>query len=339
LVTWLTEHWEGLAGAAGTLAALWVKEWWQTRRETRLTTLKLNETTIDQETRVREKTLDVGLAHEQLEAQQVQALFNEIAKLHALLSDQTANYQAQFQGLTELHKKCEGELVAARDLISSGNERIMRLESLEAIHAEQQRIYAERLAALEAEARVREERVSKLETSNKHLVGVNSEIADVLARYRDEKQASVGIPKSAIPGGGDYPAIRGKRILVVENEDQVIDFFKRALEFHGARVTCTPTYSEAVAEFMRRAPDLVVTDIQLRSRRGGRELLAWIREEDARPCPVVAVTGYTEDLRALVREGFDAVLPKPVDYEPLMATIDSVLERHKDEHGPSPHGS
>jgi CheY-like chemotaxis protein len=112
-------------------------------------------------------------------------------------------------------------------------------------------------------------------------------------------------------------------------EDQVIDFFKRTLEFHGARVTCTPTYSEAVAEFMRRAPDLVVTEINLGGRRGGRELLAWIRDQHGGAYRVVAVTGYTEELRALAREGFDAVLPKPVDYEPLMETIAEVLERRR----------
>jgi two-component system, sensor histidine kinase len=110
----------------------------------------------------------------------------------------------------------------------------------------------------------------------------------------------------------------------------VLAFLRNVLEFHGAIVTCTPTFSEAVEEFMRRRPDLVVTDIELGGRRGGRELLAWIRESHGRSCPVLAITGYSlaEDLRALERGGFDAVLPKPVDYEPLMATIKAALEHH-----------
>jgi hypothetical protein len=225
LLSWLTDHWEPIAAYFGGILTLALKEWWQTRRETRLTTLKLSETTIAEKTRVEEKKLDVGLAHDRLTHEQVQALFNEIAKLYTLLGDQTSRHQLQLkaiveemQTVVEMHKKCEGDLAAARELIIAGNERILRLEGLEAQHAEQLAAQAARLAEFAAAALVREESFRKLEQSYSEVRAVNSDLATVLAKLRDEKQASVPIPKTAVPGGGDFPVVSGKRVLMVEDD-------------------------------------------------------------------------------------------------------------------------
>lgn len=117
------------------------------------------------------------------------------------------------------------------------------------------------------------------------------------------------------------------RLLVVEDDPNILELLSASLRFAGFEVATASTGSEGVTTALRSHPDLVVLDVMLPDL-DGFEVIKLMRAEGAR-CPVVFLTARdtTDDkIRGLTLGGDDYVT-KPFSLEELTARIRAVLRR------------
>jgi two-component system OmpR family response regulator len=117
------------------------------------------------------------------------------------------------------------------------------------------------------------------------------------------------------------------RLLVVEDDPNILELLSASLRFAGFDVTTATSGSAAVNAAKDRRPDLVVLDVMLPDL-DGFEVIRMLREGGART-PVVFLTARdaTDDkIRGLTLGGDDYVT-KPFSLEELTARIRAVLRR------------
>jgi len=114
-----------------------------------------------------------------------------------------------------------------------------------------------------------------------------------------------------------------RRVLVVDDNKDAVESLRLLLSIVGQTVATAHDGLDAIAEFERFAPDVVVLDIGLPGL-NGYEVARRIRSSDAgRHVILVALTGWgqDEDRRRTLEAGFDHHLVKPVDFEALKALL------------------
>ena len=110
-------------------------------------------------------------------------------------------------------------------------------------------------------------------------------------------------------------------ILVIDDEDMVLDFLRKALAYFGYSVTVAHDGEEAIEFFSNGYNfDLVITDIMM-PRMNGNEVAKHIRSSDKSDTPMVAITGSCED--DIDRQLFNFVLLKPFDLGALVDVVRS----------------
>ncbi len=124
-------------------------------------------------------------------------------------------------------------------------------------------------------------------------------------------------------------AINGKeRILLIDDEEQIIDIEQQILERLGYKVTSKTDSEEALEEFAAQPDrfDLVITDMTMPKMTGDQ--LAR-RMMDIKPqIPVILCTGFNETIseeKALAM-GIDKFVMKPIVKDELASTIRTVLD-------------
>ncbi len=125
------------------------------------------------------------------------------------------------------------------------------------------------------------------------------------------------------------------RLLVVEDDPNILELLSASLRFAGFEVTTAMSGSAAVVAAKDRRPDLVVLDVMLPDL-DGFEVIRMLREGGART-PVVFLTARdaTDDkIRGLTLGGDDYVT-KPFSLEELTARIRAVLRRTAGDPGPN----
>jgi DNA-binding NtrC family response regulator len=116
--------------------------------------------------------------------------------------------------------------------------------------------------------------------------------------------------------------LRGKRVLVVDDEPDLREIFCSELEFEGAS-TLTAANGLDAFKLVREQPiDAIVSDVRMPGG-GGVDLALSIHGSDVEPKPVVfLVTGFPDrGVEDAVRKGACMVFAKPVDWDKLIRTI------------------
>lgn len=124
------------------------------------------------------------------------------------------------------------------------------------------------------------------------------------------------------------------RLLVVEDDPNILELLSASLQFAGFEVSTARTGSEGVTAALKAQPDLVVLDVMLPDL-DGFEVLKLMRTEGGR-FPVVFLTARdtTDDkIRGLTLGGDDYVT-KPFSLEELTARIRAVLRRTAGDQSP-----
>ena len=120
--------------------------------------------------------------------------------------------------------------------------------------------------------------------------------------------------------------LSGVKVLVVDDEADSAEIVRRILERTGAVVCIAGSMEEALAEFTRFAPHVVLSDIGMPGH-DGYELIARLRElPGGRTIPAVALTALAraEDRTRALRAGFQLHVPKPVDSAELIAVVQNL---------------
>ena len=120
--------------------------------------------------------------------------------------------------------------------------------------------------------------------------------------------------------------LAGLRVLVVEDHDDSRYVIVKMLEVAGASVVGVPSVDHALRMIDVMQPDVLVSDINM----PGRDGLSLIRELRSNPghrLPAVAVTARVSpaDRRLILAAGFQAHVPKPIDFDQLVQVIRHVV--------------
>ncbi len=125
------------------------------------------------------------------------------------------------------------------------------------------------------------------------------------------------------------------RVLLVEDDADMIEVVRVALEGSGCAVTAAMNGRDGLERLERHArPDLVVLDLWLPGVTG-EMLLHRIRGDPAlRAIPVVVVTGAP--VPPWVMQAADAVLRKPFDLDHFLATVERLAGTEREHPTPPP---
>jgi two-component system, OmpR family, KDP operon response regulator KdpE len=126
----------------------------------------------------------------------------------------------------------------------------------------------------------------------------------------------------------------GARILVVDDEPQILRSLRTTLASHGYDVQTAATGEEALAAMDGRLPDLVVLDLVLPGL-SGLEVCRRLRARSSLPILVLSARGDERDKVAALDLGADDYLTKPFGVNELLARIRAALRRAVGARGPS----
>lgn len=130
-----------------------------------------------------------------------------------------------------------------------------------------------------------------------------------------------------------------ERVLVVDDEEDLLELVNYNLTKEGYRVTCVSTGEEAINEAKSSLPDLVVLDLLL-PRVDGLDVCKILKNDPkTQHIPIVMLTAKTEEADVVtgLELGADDYLTKPFSPRVLLARIRAVLRRKSKAGQEDPH--
>ena len=124
-------------------------------------------------------------------------------------------------------------------------------------------------------------------------------------------------------------ALKGRRVLVVDDEASITDLVAMALGLHGAEVEVAHTGADALDAIHSFRPHLVVLDVMLPDLDGFEILGQLNADRRSAQTPVLFLTardGLDDRLHGLAAGG-DDYMTKPFSVEEMVLRIDAVLRR------------
>jgi CheY-like chemotaxis protein len=118
-------------------------------------------------------------------------------------------------------------------------------------------------------------------------------------------------------------AERQKRILVVDDDPDILDAIRFTLEDEGYAITTTEKgeYAENLRDGNGGLPDLIILDVLL-SGKDGRMICRHLKErEDTRHIPIIMISAHPDARESSQSVGADAFLAKPWDIDELLAIV------------------
>ena len=117
-----------------------------------------------------------------------------------------------------------------------------------------------------------------------------------------------------------------KTILVVDDERNIVELVRLYLEKEGFNVVAASDGEQALAQYERHAPDLVVLDLML-PKLDGFEVCRELRRRG--DTPILMLTARSEDVDAIVglELGADDYVTKPFNPRALVARVKAILRR------------
>ncbi|RJP75708.1 MAG: response regulator [Candidatus Zixiibacteriota bacterium] len=145
-------------------------------------------------------------------------------------------------------------------------------------------------------------------------------------------EARVAVPvevPAAVPAVEAALPLHGRRILVVDDEPDILTFFSTVLGDNGASVTQAPDGATCMDLARKEKPDLITLDLSMPGMDGGKIFEALRNDPELAGIPVCIITGKPE-LRRLIYdrpvpppEGY---LDKPVNDETLLLNVRKILK-------------
>lgn len=119
------------------------------------------------------------------------------------------------------------------------------------------------------------------------------------------------------------------RILLVEDDEMIREMVQLTLELYDHTVTCAGTGVEALERARADRPHLILMDVGL-PLMDGYEATQNLKADPAmKGIPVIALTAAAgqEDRRRALAAGADEYETKPIDFDRLLAKIDTLLKQ------------
>ena len=134
--------------------------------------------------------------------------------------------------------------------------------------------------------------------------------------------------------GTDSDVLANLRLLLVDDQKEILEFLRQSLERHGAQVhtaTCAAEALRMIGGCDHARYDVVLSDIGMPGM-DGYGMVRTIREDLGLPAsvlPIIAVTALarSDDRQRALENGFQAHVTKPCNLAVLLAEIRALLPR------------
>jgi len=123
-----------------------------------------------------------------------------------------------------------------------------------------------------------------------------------------------------------------KKILVVDDESDVREFLRAALEEAGFEVSVAEDGDIALEKIKKEIPDLISLDLVMPHKSGAKLYRELSKHKDWSKIPVIIVTGHARDdlgkadLKELTMSGPGIYLEKPVKPNNYIAAVKNILK-------------
>ncbi|MFC2045625.1 response regulator transcription factor [Chloroflexota bacterium] len=122
------------------------------------------------------------------------------------------------------------------------------------------------------------------------------------------------------------------RILVVDDDPEIVSLLKRGLAYEGYTVDTAYDGPEALAIALEREPDLTIVDIMLPGI-DGVEVCKRLRQASDVPVLMLTARGTLTDRVAGLDSGADDYMVKPFQLDELLARVRALLRRRQPING------
>ena len=119
-----------------------------------------------------------------------------------------------------------------------------------------------------------------------------------------------------------------KKVLVVDDENDILLIIKSALHEEGYDVTTANNGYDGLALAEDASPDLIILDIMM-PEMDGFEVLQQLKEnEKTAQIPVVILTGMSskDKIREALNKGIDYYIVKPFEYQDLVSKVKIAID-------------
>ena len=118
-----------------------------------------------------------------------------------------------------------------------------------------------------------------------------------------------------------------KKVLIVEDNEDIRSFMKYLVESYGYQTIEAADGIEALDQFKKHQPDVILMDISLPTV-GGLTATKAIRElETTGKVPIIAVTAFGKSYRQqAIEAGCNDLISKPLDFDVLHPLIEKYLK-------------
>lgn len=116
------------------------------------------------------------------------------------------------------------------------------------------------------------------------------------------------------------------RILVVDDDTEILDLLSRGLKFEGYEVETAADGDKALARFRESAPDLVLLDVMMPGK-DGMEVAREMRKLRDTPVLMLTAKDSVADKVSGLDAGADDYIVKPFDFDELLARVRAHLRR------------
>lgn len=133
-------------------------------------------------------------------------------------------------------------------------------------------------------------------------------------------------PLTRAGGKWDHPPVAQEKVLVVEDDKDIVRLLKYNLEKQGYHVVAVGDGEAGLAAARKERPDLLILDVMI-PKLDGFELVKLIRRESR--APILMLTARKEEMdRVLGLElGADDYMTKPFGVRELLARVKALLRR------------
>ncbi|MCB1027626.1 MAG: response regulator transcription factor [Microthrixaceae bacterium] len=123
------------------------------------------------------------------------------------------------------------------------------------------------------------------------------------------------------------PQGNGRRILVVDDEDYIVDLLRTSLRFVGFEVDVATNGNDALRKVSEFGPELIILDVMMPGPDGFEVCRRLRNDGDHTPVIFLTARDSAEDRVSGFLKGGDDYVPKPFGLEELIARVNAVLRR------------
>jgi DNA-binding response OmpR family regulator len=123
--------------------------------------------------------------------------------------------------------------------------------------------------------------------------------------------------------------MKNKKIMIVDDETQLVDFIRLRLEKEEYQVAVAYDGEEALQKIRQEKPDLIILDLMLPKMDGYMICSLFKRDKRFADVPIILFTARSqeEDIKLGEKVGADAYITKPYEPQILLDKIKELLEK------------